>query len=126
MRWTSWGWRGSHQRKHKCTATHDQAKSLFWIDHAEPADRRCRSMDQSQKAETFRQLHQQPHAFVIPNPWDVGTARLLAAMGFKALATTSMGYAFSVGQRDNTLSREQTLAYIATVAAATDLPVGAD
>jgi 2-methylisocitrate lyase-like PEP mutase family enzyme len=83
-------------------------------------------MDQSQKAKTFRQLHQQPHAFVIPNPWDVGTSRLLAAMGFKALATTSMGYAFSVGQRDNTLSREQTLAYIAAVATSTDLPVSAD
>jgi 2-methylisocitrate lyase-like PEP mutase family enzyme len=83
-------------------------------------------MDQLQKADNFRRLHTQPHAFVIPNPWDIGTARVLEKMGFKALATTSMGYAFSIGQRDNTLSRQQAMAHIAAVASATDLPVSAD
>ena len=53
---------------------------------------------QAQKGETFRALHYREHAFIIPNPWDIGTARLLAQLGFEALATTSGGYAFSVGQ----------------------------
>jgi 2-methylisocitrate lyase-like PEP mutase family enzyme len=83
-------------------------------------------MNQMEKAKTFVQLHQRAEAFVIPNPWDIGTARLLARTGFEALATTSMGYAFSIGQRDNTLSREQALEHIAVIAAATDLPVSAD
>lgn len=78
------------------------------------------------KARTFQNLHHQSRAFIIPNPWDMGTARLLAHMGFEALATTSMGYAFSLGRRDNSLSREQTLAYAAAIAAATNLPVSAD
>ncbi|HEY2835967.1 MAG TPA: isocitrate lyase/phosphoenolpyruvate mutase family protein [Rhizomicrobium sp.] len=78
------------------------------------------------KADTFYALHQAPGAFIIPNPWDRGSARILAHLGFKALATTSMGYAFSIGQRDNSLTREQTLANAADIAAATDLPVNAD
>jgi 2-methylisocitrate lyase-like PEP mutase family enzyme len=57
--------------------------------------------DQYAKAEKFRRLHQGNSAFIIPNPWDVGTARLLAHLGFEALATTSMGYAFSRGRMDN-------------------------
>lgn len=83
-------------------------------------------MTQSERAKIFRALHQRNEAFIIPNPWNVGTARMLAHLGFEALATTSMGYAFSVGQRDNTLDREQTLAYAAAVVSATDLPVSAD
>jgi len=83
-------------------------------------------MNQIEKAKAFVQLHQRAEAFVIPNPWDIGTARLLSRSGFEALATTSMGYAFSIGQRDNTLSREQALEHIAVIAAATDLPVSAD
>jgi 2-methylisocitrate lyase-like PEP mutase family enzyme len=78
------------------------------------------------KADIFHALHHAPGAFIIPNPWDRGTARILAHLGFKALATTSMGYAFSIGQRDNSLTREQTLANAADIAAATDLPVNAD
>ncbi len=78
------------------------------------------------KAEAFHALHQGPGTFIIPNPWDRGSARILAHMGFKALATTSMGYAFSIGQRDNSLTREQTLANAADIAGATDLPVNAD
>ena len=81
---------------------------------------------QAEKGKTFRALHQRDRAFIIPNPWDAGTARLLAHLGFEALATTSMGYAFSIGQRDGTLSREQTLANAAVLARATDLPVSAD
>jgi 2-methylisocitrate lyase-like PEP mutase family enzyme len=81
---------------------------------------------QAEKAERFRALHRRDGAFIIPNPWDVGTARLLARLGFEALATTSAGYAFSVGQRDNTVGRDRMLAHVATIAAATDLPVSAD
>ena len=78
------------------------------------------------KADAFYALHQGPGAFIIPNPWDRGSARILAHLGFKALATTSMGYAFSIGQRDNSLTRQQTLANAADIALATDLPVNAD
>ena len=78
------------------------------------------------KGRTFRALHECNRSFIIPNPWDVGTARLLAHLGFEALATTSMGYAFSLGRRDNSLNRDETLTYAAAIASATDLPVSAD
>lgn len=81
---------------------------------------------QVEKGRIFHALHARPGAFIIPNPWDAGTARLLAHLGFEALATTSMGYAFSVARRDNTLSREQNLAYASAIVSATDLPVSAD
>src|ERR1700761_3957881 len=84
------------------------------------------SAELKNKAEAFHALHHAPGAFIIPNPWDRGTARILAHIGFKALATTSMGYAFSIGQRDNSLTREETLANAADIVAATDLPVNAD
>ena len=81
---------------------------------------------QAEKAQAFRALHQRESAFIIPNPWDVGSARLLAHLGFEALATTSMGYAFSLGRRDNTLDREQVLAHARDISSATELPVSAD
>jgi len=81
---------------------------------------------QADKGRAFRALHERDHAFIIPNPWDVGTARLLAALGFEALATTSAGYAFSCGQRDNTVGRDRMLEHVRVVVAATDLPVSAD
>lgn len=81
---------------------------------------------QTEKAIAFRALHERDHAFIIPNPWDVGTARLLAHLGFEALATTSAGYAFSLGQRDNTIGREQMMEHVRAIASATDLPVSAD
>ena len=81
---------------------------------------------QAEKAQAFRALHERDSAFIIPNPWDVGTARVLAHLGFEALATTSMGYAFSVGRPDNTLDRQGTLAYASAIASATGLPVSAD
>lgn len=81
---------------------------------------------QAQKAEAFRALHARPVAFVIPNPWDLGTARILARLGFEALATTSAGFAFSAGVPDNQVGRDRMLAHVAQIAAATDLPVSAD
>jgi 2-methylisocitrate lyase-like PEP mutase family enzyme len=81
---------------------------------------------QAEKGKRFRALHQRDQAFIIPNPWDVGSARLLAHLGFEALATTSMGYAFSAGKRDNTVEREQIIEHIHGLASATDLPVSAD
>jgi 2-methylisocitrate lyase-like PEP mutase family enzyme len=81
---------------------------------------------QAEKGRAFRALHERAGAFVIPNPWDVGSARILAQLGFEALATTSAGYAFSVGRPDNTIQRSETLAHVASIASATDLPVSAD
>jgi 2-methylisocitrate lyase-like PEP mutase family enzyme len=81
---------------------------------------------QAEKIAAFRALHARPGAFVMPNPWDVGTAVLLAKLGFAALATTSAGYAFSIGKRDNAVGREPVLAHVTAIVAATDLPVNAD
>jgi 2-methylisocitrate lyase-like PEP mutase family enzyme len=81
---------------------------------------------QKEKGSTFRALHERDHAFIIPNPWDIGSARLLARLGFEALATTSAGYAFSIGQRDNTVGRDKMIAHVRDIVAATDLPVSAD
>jgi 2-methylisocitrate lyase-like PEP mutase family enzyme len=81
---------------------------------------------QAHKGRTFRALHVREGAFIIPNPWDVGTARLLAHLGFEALATTSAGYAFSVGRSDQTVGRDASLAYASAIASATSLPVSAD
>ena len=81
---------------------------------------------QAEKAKAFRALHERKSAFIIPNPYDAGTARLLEQLGFEALATTSSGYAFSIGHRDYSLTREQALAGVALIASATRLPVSAD
>jgi len=81
---------------------------------------------QAEKGQVFRALHARDQAFIIPNPWDAGTARLLAQLGFEALATTSAGYAFSAGRADNTIGREEMMAHVSTIAAATELPVSAD
>jgi 2-methylisocitrate lyase-like PEP mutase family enzyme len=84
------------------------------------------TVTQTEKGRAFRTLHERDGAFIIPNPWNAGTARLLAHLGFEALATTSMGYAFSIGRRDNTLDRHEALANASTIASATSLPVSAD
>lgn len=81
---------------------------------------------QAEKAKAFRALHERPEAFIIPNPWDPGTARLLEGVGFEALATTSAGFAFSRGKRDNLVGRDAMIAHVAEIVAATDLPVSAD
>jgi 2-methylisocitrate lyase-like PEP mutase family enzyme len=78
------------------------------------------------KGEIFRALHRQDGAFIIPNPWDIGTARILASMGFQALATTSAGMAFALGVPDGRVPREKTLAHCRAIVLATDLPVSAD
>jgi 2-methylisocitrate lyase-like PEP mutase family enzyme len=85
-----------------------------------------RMLTQNQKGRLFRALHERFRAFIIPNPWDIGTARLLAQLGFEALATTSAGYAFSVGQQDNSVGREAMMAHVSAIASATDLPVSGD
>ncbi len=81
---------------------------------------------QSEKANQFRSLHQRAGAFVIPNPYDAGTARLLAHLGFEALATTSAGFAFSRGRPDGGVTREETMEHARLIVDATDLPVSAD
>ncbi len=82
--------------------------------------------DQHAKAVAFRELHGRDGAFVIPNPWDVGTARVLASMGFEALATTSAGLAFSLGLPEGRVNRERAMAHCKEIVAATELPVSAD
>jgi 2-methylisocitrate lyase-like PEP mutase family enzyme len=77
------------------------------------------------KAEAFRDLHRGP-PFLIPNPWDVGSARVLEALGFKALATTSSGFAFTLGRRDGKATLDEVLAHAAELDAATSLPVAVD
>ncbi|HVW54069.1 MAG TPA: isocitrate lyase/phosphoenolpyruvate mutase family protein [Rhizobiaceae bacterium] len=74
----------------------------------------------------FRKLHEGPGAFLIPNPWDIGTAKVLAALGFKALATTSAGFAFSRGLPDGAIPFEQRMAHCREIVGATGLPVSAD
>ena len=96
------------------------------------------SVSQTDKAKTFRALHKLPATsgapveasgpgtFIIPNPWDAGTARILAGLGFEALATTSSGFAFSLGRRDGAVTREEVLAHCHSIADAVDVPVAAD
>ena len=81
---------------------------------------------QTEKGQAFHALHARDGAFIIPNPWDVGSARLLAKLGFEALATTSAGYAFSRGRSDHAIERDEMLAHVALIAGATELPVSAD
>jgi 2-methylisocitrate lyase-like PEP mutase family enzyme len=96
------------------------------------------SATQSEKATKFRTLHRlsadpgaptvpaAPGAFIIPNPWDAGSARILAGLGFEALATTSSGFAMSLGRLDGGVTRDEALSHARTIVAATDLPVAAD
>jgi 2-methylisocitrate lyase-like PEP mutase family enzyme len=81
---------------------------------------------QSEKAARFLELHHGDRPLLLPNPWDQGSARLLASLGFQALATTSGGFAATLGRMDGDVTREQALAHAAALAAATDLPVSAD
>ena len=80
---------------------------------------------QSEKADRFRELHEGP-TFVIPNPWDAGSARILAGLGFQALATSSAAAANALGRRDHALTRDEMLAHARLIVEATDLPVSAD
>jgi 2-methylisocitrate lyase-like PEP mutase family enzyme len=83
---------------------------------------------QNQKAAAFKALHEQSGAFVIPNPWDEGTAKMLAQLGYRALATTSAGFAFSIGRPDDVgnVGRDDALVHVKKIVDATDLPVSAD
>jgi 2-methylisocitrate lyase-like PEP mutase family enzyme len=85
-------------------------------------------VSQAEKGERFKALHERAGAFVIPNPWDAGTAKILAALGFEALTTTSAGLAFALGRRDGAgeVSRDETLANAKAIVDATELPVAAD
>lgn len=84
------------------------------------------SATQNEKAARFRALHDGPAAFVIPNPWDVGSARMLAGLGFQALATSSAASACALGRRDHGLTRDEALWHARMIVDATDLPVSAD
>ena len=84
------------------------------------------SLTQLEKAERFRALHQSNSAFVIPNPWDIVSARMLASLGFQALATSSGAMVATLGRRDGKVTRDEALAHCRVIVAATDLPVAAD
>ena len=81
---------------------------------------------QADKAHRFLSLHRKGEPLLLPNPWDLGSARLLASLGFQALATTSSGFAASLGRNDGAVSRDEALVHAAVIVAATDLPVSAD
>jgi 2-methylisocitrate lyase-like PEP mutase family enzyme len=81
---------------------------------------------QAEKAAAFRALHDRPGAFIIPNPWDAGTAKMLAALGFEALATTSLGLANTLGRADSRVSRAEVIANARVIVEATELPVSVD
>jgi 2-methylisocitrate lyase-like PEP mutase family enzyme len=81
---------------------------------------------QQEKGERFARLHRGPSAFLVPNPWNVGSARLLSELGFEALATTGAGYAFSTGRPDGAVPPVEQLAYAASIASGCELPVTAD
>ncbi len=81
---------------------------------------------QAEKAATFQALHQRDQVFVIANPWDAGTARIFAGLGFEALTTTSAGFAFTLGRRDGEVTRDEALANAKAIVDATHLPVAAD
>jgi 2-methylisocitrate lyase-like PEP mutase family enzyme len=83
-------------------------------------------VDHDDNFDRFLALHAGPTPLLIPNPWDAGSARVLASLGFQALATTSSGFAATLGQRDGSVTRDQALLHAATISAATDLPVSAD
>jgi len=83
------------------------------------------TLTQKERAESFRALHE-GEPFVIPNPWDAGSAKILAGLGFRALATTSGGFAFSLGKRDGQVTLDDTRAHVTSLAGATDLPVSVD
>lgn len=84
------------------------------------------SIAQSEKAVCFHALHSGPAAFVLPNPWDVGSARILAGLGFHALATSSAASSSALGRKDHELTRDETLAHARSIVDATNLPVSAD
>jgi 2-methylisocitrate lyase-like PEP mutase family enzyme len=81
---------------------------------------------QTDKAARFLELHRTSHPLLMPNAWDVGSARLLASLGFEALATTSSGHAATLGRLDYSVARDEALAYAANIVGATELPVSAD
>src|SRR5260370_42624885 len=84
------------------------------------------TLTRQEKAARFRALHDGPGAFVIPKPWDIGSARLLAGLGFQALATSSAASAVAIGKQDRRLTRDEALAHPRTIVDATALPVSAD
>ena len=81
---------------------------------------------QKEKATRFRSLHDAPGVFVIPNPWDIASSKMLAGLGFQALATSSAAAAVAIGRRDGGLTRDQALEHARMIVGATDLPVPAD
>ena len=90
------------------------------------ADQTSAAQTQAERARVFRVLHEGPGPLLLPNPWDAGSARLLASLGFAALATTSGGFAATLGRLDGAVTRDEALGHAAAIAAATSLPVSAD
>jgi 2-methylisocitrate lyase-like PEP mutase family enzyme len=83
-------------------------------------------MDAGQRRARFRELHEREQLFLIPNPWDAGSARILAAAGFEALATTSAGFAWTLGKDDQQVTRDELVVHVEALSAATDLPLNVD
>ncbi len=95
------------------------------VEHASKEGRKIMPVSLADKRATFRKLHE-TGCFVLPNPFDVGSARALQQMGFKALASTSAGFAWTIGKADNRVTLDEVCAHLAALCAAVDLPVNAD
>jgi len=96
------------------------------VEASQTSNRIIMSATQQERAARFRNLHEGPDVFVIPNPWDVASSRILAGLGFQALATSSAAAACTLGKRDGSLSRDEALEHARLIVNATDLPVSAD
>src|SRR5687767_13780139 len=83
-------------------------------------------MNATEKRARFRELHASEQLFVLPNPWDVGSAKVLASMGFEALATTSAGFAWSLGKLDRGVTRDELVSHVAALSGATTIPMNVD
>src|SRR5438309_2797130 len=121
----------SSSRRVPSTASQATSNSAFWScssdrghDRGQPR-RVSPDVRQAEKAAAFRALHA-GDPFMIPNPWDAGSARVLAALGFEALATTSSGFAYALGRLDGGVTLDEMAEHVASLDAATDLPVSVD
>src|SRR6266511_884348 len=113
---------GFHPAKRQPTALRDLTSTRLRSSRCSTTEGGTVETTQNQKAADFRALHE-GDPFIIPNPWDAGSAKVLARLGFKALASTSSGFAFTLGRRDGGITMDEVIAHTATLDGATELPV---
>jgi 2-methylisocitrate lyase-like PEP mutase family enzyme len=114
-----------HERQRFAHTGTSGLAALSWLASRWKPEREIMPITTAEKRATFHRLHQ-TGCFVLPNPWDVGSARALQHLGFKAIASTSAGFAWSIGKADNHVTLDEVCAHLAALSAAVDLPVNAD